>query len=307
MKLRSFTVDAFAERPFEGNPAVVVPLESWLPDALLQAMAAEHNLSETAFIVPEARGNGGSGTAAAHGQGAPTAGEGAAAPAGHGAQWHLRWFTPTVEVELCGHATLATAHVLASEFGITDTMRFRTRSGLLGVERDGDRYVLDFPAMPPVPSRAPPGLATALGAVPREVWKARDWICVFDDPAVVRDLRPDHVRIASLPDTHEARGTGSLIATAPVARTIATAPGGESGYDVVSRYFGARIGINEDPVTGAAHTELVPFWAARLGRNSLVCRQVSARGGTLWCELRGDRVRIGGHAVLYAQSEITLP
>jgi len=268
-----FQVDAFAERPFAGNPAAVVPLREWLPDVLMQRMAAEHNLSETAFFVPDGPG-----------------------------QWHLRWFTPSTEVSLCGHATLATAFVLASELGETGTLRFRTASGLLGVAREGDRFVLDFPANPPRRSQAPaPGLAAALGAVPREVWKARDWICVFDSAATVRALQPDHVRIASL------REPGVAPGAAP--RVIATAPGdGDGGaHDVVSRYFAAAVGIPEDPVTGAAHVQLVPFWAERLGRERLVCHQASARGGTLWCELRGDRVRMGGHAVLYARGEVLLP
>lgn len=265
-----YQVDAFADRPFAGNPAAVVPLQAWLPDALMQAMAAEHNLSETAFFVPDGPG-----------------------------QWHLRWFTPTLEVPLCGHATLATAFVLATELGGPDQMRFRTASGLLGVSREGDRFVLDFPANPPRRTTAvPPGLAAALGAVPREIWKARDWICLFDRADTVRALRPDHGRIATLPDS----ATGGA-----AARVIATAPGDDGVHDVVSRYFSARVGVDEDPVTGAAHVQLVPFWADRLGRDSLVCRQASARGGTLWCERRGERVRMGGHAVLYGRGTVLLP
>ncbi|ONG47246.1 isomerase [Pseudoroseomonas deserti] len=269
-KLAVYQVDAFADRPFAGNPAAVVPLQEWLPDALMQAMAAEHNLSETAFFVPDGPG-----------------------------RWHLRWFTPRLEVPLCGHATLATAAVLAGELGHAGDMQFRTASGLLGVSREGERFVLDFPANPPQRApRVPPGLAVALGAVPREVWKARDWICLFDKAETVRALQPDHARIASLPD--EATG-GSA------ARVIATAPGDDGLHDVVSRYFAARVGIDEDPVTGAAHVQLVPFWADRLGRDTLVCRQASARGGTLWCERRESRIRMGGTAVLYARGEVFLP
>ncbi|MDB5369304.1 MAG: isomerase [Roseomonas sp.] len=265
----TYTVDAFADRPFAGNPAVVVPLAEWLPDALMQAMAAEHNVSETAFFVPDGPG-----------------------------QWHLRWFTPRVEVPICGHATLATAFVLATELGATAPLRFRTRSGILGVAREGDRFVLDFPASPPLRApRPPPGLAAALGAVPREVWKARDWICLFDSADTVRALRPDHARIATLPDSVPGGG----------ARVIATAAGDDGVHDIVSRYFAAHVGVNEDPVTGTAHTQLVPFWAARLGRDNLVCRQASQRGGTLWCELSGERVRMAGHAVLYARGEVLLP
>lgn len=254
-----YIVDAFADRPFAGNPAAVVPLEHWLPDEVLQGIAAEHNLSETAFIVAEPEG------------------------------LSLRWFTPTVEVPLCGHATLAAAYVLDAERGLAPPFRFRTRSGELRVTREDRLYVLDFPANPPLRAEAPPGFAEALGATPREVWKGRDWIAVFDDAATVRGLTPDHARIAALP------GEG--------ARTIATAPG-DGGADVVSRYFAAKIGIPEDPVTGAAHTQLVPYWAARLGRDRLRCVQASRRGGVLHCRLAGDRVLMGGAARLYARGEI---
>jgi predicted PhzF superfamily epimerase YddE/YHI9 len=262
-----YHVDAFADRPFAGNPAAVVPLEDWLPDVLMQSMAAEHNVSETAFFVPEGPG-----------------------------QWHLRWFTPRTEVPICGHATLAAAFVLASEFGAEGTLRFRTAAGMLFVAREGDRFVLDFPALPPHRiGSGPPGLAAALGAVPREVWKGRDWLCLFDKAEVVRAICPDHNRIATLPDG------------GAQARVIVTALADDGVHDVVSRYFGARVGINEDPVTGAAHIQLVPFWAQRLSRDSLLCHQASRRGGTLWCRVEGDRVHMGGHAVLYARSEVLLP
>lgn len=254
-----YIVDAFAERAFAGNPAAVVPLEAWLPDAVLQGIAAEHNLSETAFVVAEPEG------------------------------LHLRWFTPAVEVPLCGHATLATAHVLDAERGVAPPFRFRTRSGELRVTREDRLYVLDFPAQPPRRAEAPPGLVEALGATPREVWQGRDWIAVFDDPAVVRALAPDHARVATLPGE-----TSRLIATAP----------GDGGADVVSRYFAAKIGIAEDPVTGAAHVQLAPFWAARLGKDRLTCVQASRRGGTLLCRLAGDRVLMAGAARLYARGEI---
>jgi predicted PhzF superfamily epimerase YddE/YHI9 len=269
LRLTTYTVDAFADRPFAGNPAVVVPLRSWLPDAVMQSMAAEHNLSETAFFVLDGPG-----------------------------QWHLRWFTPRCEVQLCGHATLATAFVLATELGAEAPLRFRTASGLLGVAREDGRFVLDFPANPPVRAQRPPlGLAAALGAVPREVWFARDWICLFDSAETVRRLTPDHNRIATMPD---ARPTGA-------SRVIATALADDGVHDVVSRYFSSKMGVSEDPVTGAAHVQLVPFWAARLGRAALACHQASLRGGTLWCRLDGERVRMGGHAVLYARGEVLLP
>lgn len=269
VRLTTYTVDAFADRPFAGNPAVVVPLQSWLPDALMQAMAAEHNVSETAFFVADGPG-----------------------------QWHLRWFTPKVEVPICGHATLATAFVLVHELGAPAPLRFRTQAGILSVSRDADRFVLDFPAnVPEWTYRSPPGLAAALGAVPREVWKARDWICLFDSAETVRALSPDHARIACLSDS----------AQGGQARVIVTAAADDGVHDIESRYFAARVGVNEDPVTGMAHTQLVPFWARRLGKTTLVCRQSSPRGGTLWCEMAGDRVRLGGHAVLYARSEVCLP
>lgn len=262
MRLPLYVVDAFAARPFEGNPAAVLPLERWLPDAVLQAMAAEHNLSETAFLVPE--------------------------PAGG---WHLRWFTPATEVELCGHATLASAFVLATELGHSGPFAFRTLSGVLRVEREGERFVLDFPARAATRVDPPAGLAEALGATPREVWKARDFICLLDSPTQVAALTPDHARLAALPGPE---------------RVIVTAQGGE-GVDITSRYFAIKVGVPEDPVTGTAHVQLVPYWAARLGRTSLVCRQASKRGGTMWCELRGDRVRMGSTAVLYARGEVMLP
>lgn len=277
MRLPLHIVDAFAGRPFSGNPAAVVPLAEWLDDATLQAIAAQHNLSETAFLVRQRAG------------------------------WHLRWFTPTTEVALCGHATLAAAFVLATEHGEAGPFAFATRSGVLGVAREGKLFVLDFPADPPLPVANPPAaLGPALGAVPREVWKARDWICVFDDAATVEALSPDHAEIATLPDSEAAPDGSCVVATARgPARAIATAAGvGE--VDVVSRYFAAKVGIPEDPVTGVAHTQLVPFWAERLGRTRLLCRQASRRGGMLACEMAGARVRIGGTARLYARGEIIL-
>jgi PhzF family phenazine biosynthesis protein len=261
MKLPFFLVDAFTTRPFAGNPAAVVPLEAPLPDRVMQAMAAEHNLSETAFVMREGSG------------------------------WRLRWFTPKVEVELCGHATLATAFVLARELNQVPPFTFQTLSGALVVEVDGPRFILDFPVRLSEPATPPAGLAAALGATPREVHRARDWICVIESPEQVVALTPDHTALAALPGAE---------------RVIVTAAGGE-GVDITSRFFAVKNGVPEDPVTGTAHVQLVPFWAARLGRKSLVCRQASARGGTLWCEWRGERVRMAGDAVLYAKGEIHLP
>lgn len=269
MKLGYQIIDAFADRPFTGNPAAVVPLDGFLPDALMQAIAAENNLSETAFVVPEGSGE-------------------------TGTDWALRWFTPAAEVELCGHATLATAFVLAG-MGAPPPWRFATASGVLTVTREGERFVMDFPLWRTGPATPPAWLAGALGATPAEIHHARDWICVFSSPEEVIALQPDHGRLAALPGE----------------RVIATAAGGTapdgSPVDITSRYFAASIGVPEDPVTGAAHTQLVPFWAERLGRRELVCRQASRRGGTLFCRLDGDRVKIAGTAVAYAAGEISLP
>ena len=255
-------VDAFAERPFTGNPAAVCPLESWLPDATLQAIAAENNLAETAFLV--------------------------AAPAGADHDFHLRWFTPGCEVDLCGHATLATAHVLWRYRGFAGfTLRFQSKSGVLKVTRDGARYALDFPSRPPRPVTPPAGLAEALGATPRAVLAARDLVCVFGSEADVAALTPDMAALARI-DTFA---------------VTATAPGNE--YDYVLRFFAPRAGIPEDPVTGSAQTSLVPYWAGVLGRDRLVGRQLSARGGTLWCQLRGERVDIAGACADYLAGTIT--
>lgn len=251
MRIPIFQVDAFADRPFTGNPAAVMPLEAWLPDATLQAIAEENNLSETAFLVKEPEG------------------------------WRIRWFTTVTEVDLCGHATLASAFVLFSgpEAGAT-SLSFHSRSGVLGVQRDGDLLVLDFPARPgrPAPELAD-RLAQALGAVPVEVRLARDLMAVLADEAAVRAVRPDLDALQALP------GMGTLI----------TAPGRES--DFVSRCFFPGDGVPEDPVTGSAHCTLVPYWAERLGKTRLRAFQASARGGHLECELAGDRVRLGGRAV----------
>ncbi|MGE0718276.1 MAG: PhzF family phenazine biosynthesis protein [Alphaproteobacteria bacterium] len=253
-----FQVDAFADRPFAGNPAAVCPLDTWLPDARMQAIAAENNLSETAFFVPEGGG------------------------------FLLRWFTPAVEVDLCGHATLASAFVLYTELGWTaPQVRFRTlKAGQISVARDGGRYALDFPAWKPAAVEAPPALAAALGVQPSTVLAARDYLVVLDDAAAVRDLKPDFVALAALDRF----------------AVCVTAPGDDC--DFVSRFFAPAKGIDEDPVTGSAHCMLTPYWSERLGRTELTARQVSARGGTLHCAMRGDRVTIAGAAALYMKGEI---
>lgn len=260
MKLRQYQVDAFATRAFEGNPAAVCPLERWLDDGLLQAIAEENNLSETAFFVASEKG------------------------------FRLRWFTPVSEVDLCGHATLATAHVLFEHLGHPGpAVRFATRSGVLTVRRKGSLLEMDFPASPPTPCTAPASLVKALGRQPAAVLRADDYLAVFDDEAAVRGLSPDF----------------ALLATLDLRGVIVTAPG--SADDFVSRFFAPRLGIPEDPVTGSAHCTLAPYWADRLGRHRLSARQVSKRGGRLACELEGDRVLLSGSAVTFMEAEMTLP
>ena len=260
MRLPLYQLDAFTSEPFRGNPAAVVLLERWLDDRTLLAIAAENNLAETAFVMSEPDG------------------------------WRIRWFTPAVEVDLCGHATLATAHVLFERFERdAASLTFASRSGPLTVTREGDRLCLDFPARPARACAPPAGLAEGLGATPRETRIAADLLAVFDDERQVRALAPDFARLRQV----EARGI------------IATAPGDD--VDFVSRFYAPRVGVPEDPVTGSAHCTLIPYWSERLGRATLRARQVSARGGELWCEDRGERVEIAGHAVKFLEGVIELP
>lgn len=270
MKIPLYQVDAFTEKRFHGNPAAICPLDRWLPDSVLQAIAAENNLSETAFYVR---------------------GENAASSshvAGGGDHVTLRWFTPGVEVDLCGHATLATALVILDvrKEILSDSVEFETKSGTLVVHRDGDRFALDFPARPASSCEVHPNLVAALGAEPAEVLAARDYLCVFASEEEVRALKPDMAKLATL----DRFGM------------IVTAPG--SNCDFVSRFFAPAKGVPEDPVTGSSHCTLIPYWANRLGKNWLHARQISARGGELWCELRRERVRISGHGVLFLTGEI---
>jgi len=259
LELRQFQVDAFAHRAFEGNPAAVCPLDEWLPDTLLQSIAAENNLSETAFFVPS------------------------------GSDFHLRWFTPVTEIDLCGHATLASAHVLFEALGYQRAhVRFETRSGLLTVGRDGDAYAMDFPAQPPQACAPPAGLKEGLGASPLEVLASQDYMAVFHSEAQVRSLTPDYSILRAL----DLRGV------------IATAPG--DNVDFVSRFFAPGAGIDEDPVTGSAHCALAPYWSERLGRQRLQARQVSARGGRLECEVNGARVILKGGAVTFMQGQVLI-
>ena len=256
-----FQVDAFADRPFTGNPAAVCPLDGPLPDALMQDIAAENNLSETAFF---------------HRQGAGP----------DGAVYGLRWFTPTVEVDLCGHATLASAFVLMDQLDdARSEVSFRTRSGLLLVRRRGELYELDFPALPAVAAREPTAaVGAALGGSPVEILRARAWLAVYASAAEIRALAPDMAALARL-DT-------SVCVTAPGDRDAGDA-------DFVCRYFAPRSGIPEDPVTGSAFCTLAPYWTARLGKERLRARQLSRRGGEVFCEVAPDqRVHIAGRARL---------
>lgn len=254
-----FQVDAFTGEVFRGNPAGVCLLERWPGDDLLQAIAAENNLSETAFLV------------------------------GREASRELRWFTPAVEVDLCGHATLASGHVIFSHLEPRHARaEFATKSGTLSVEKRDGLLWLDFPSRAPAPCATPAGLGEMLGARPSEVLCARDLMAVFEDEATVRGLQPDLAAVARL--EHFA--------------LIATAPGRDA--DFVSRFFAPRAGIPEDPVTGSAHCTLVPYWAQRLGRKELRALQLSRRGGELFCVDRGERVLIGGRAITYLRGTIEL-
>ena len=259
MRLPIYQVDAFTDRLFGGNPAAVCPLQAWLPDETMQAIAAENNLAETAFFVPE------------------------------GAGYALRWFTPTVEVDLCGHATLAAGHVVFRFIEPRrDGVSFRTmKTGTLVVSRSGDMLAMDFPARPAAPVEPPPDLLAALGGAPREVLRARDHLVVYGSAAEVAALDPDLAALAKV-------DCWAAIATAP----------GEDGIDFVSRFFAPAQGVPEDPVTGSSHCTLVPYWAGRLGKTKLEARQLSRRGGALSCALDGDRVSIAGRAVLYLEGQI---
>jgi PhzF family phenazine biosynthesis protein len=257
MKIKQYQVDAFATRAFEGNPAAVCPLEYWLDDDLLQAIAEENNLSETAFFVPSAKG------------------------------FELRWFTPVKEVDLCGHATLATAHVLFESLGFAESViTFETRSGDLLVRKRGSLLEMDFPAYQLTACEIPEALVQGLGVRPVEVLADDDYLAVFESEATVRAITPNHALLGLL----DLRGV------------IVTAPGAD--VDFVSRFFAPRIGIPEDPVTGAAHCKLAPYWAERLGKETLSARQVSKRGGNLACEVKADRVVLSGSAVTFMEGEI---
>lgn len=259
MEIPIYQVDAFTSRAFAGNPAAICPLESWLDDSLLQAIAAENNLAETAFFVPR------------------------------GDRYHLRWFTPTVEVPLCGHATLASAYVLFEYMRAPgDDLRFETRSGELRVTRADGKLRLDFPSQPPERCTPHPRLIEALGTQPLEILKAAYYLAVYAHEEDIRTLQPNFTLLGEIGEP-------------PV---IVTAPG--AGSDFVSRFFAPSRGIAEDPVTGSAHCTLIPYWSRRLNRRELHAFQLSPRGGELWCEDRGDRVWIAGHAAPYLRGTIAL-
>lgn len=257
MKLDIFQADAFTSELFRGNPAAVVPLDEWLPTETMLSIAAENNLAETAFFV------------------------------GGGGKYELKWFTPTVEIDLCGHATLASAFVLAEVLKTESSeISFQTKSGELRVARDGERFVLDFPSRPAVECEMPSVLVDALGAAPQKVLKARDYLAVYANEVEVAALKPDFRAIEEL-------GVHAVIATAK----------GENS-DFVSRFFAPSVGVDEDPVTGSAHCTLIPYWAGELGKTQMFARQISKRGGEIYCELVDERVKIGGNAVLYLTGEI---
>jgi PhzF family phenazine biosynthesis protein len=259
MDIPIYQVDAFASRVFAGNPAAVCPLESWLPDDVMQSIAAENNLAETAFFVPR------------------------------GDAFDLRWFTPTVEADMCGHATLGSAYVIFNDLQPERReARFHTRSGQLIVTREGDDYCLDLPAQPPERVKVSAEMTAALGAAPVEVWRSAYMMAVYADEAKIANLSPDFAKVAEIE-------MGMVIVTAPGDRC-----------DFVSRFFAPGAGIPEDPVTGSAHCILAPYWAERLGKTHMAALQISHRGGELAVELRGDRVLLTGRVAPYLQGRIRL-
>jgi len=260
MKLPLYQIDAFADRLFEGNPAAVCPLDNWLPDEILQAVAAENNLSETAFFVSKDGG------------------------------YELRWFTPAKEVDLCGHATLAAAHVLFEQLGFSgEEITFHTRSGPLRVRRAGENLEMEFPALELSPCEPPIALVEGLGLHPRHCLKGMNYMAVFDREEEVQSLQPDFHQLMKL----DLRGV------------IATAPG--EAVDFVSRFFAPNVGVNEDPVTGSAHCALAPYWSKRLSKTAMIARQISGRAGTVHCRLQEDRVLLVGRTVSYLEGTITIP
>lgn len=259
MTIPIYQADAFTDKLFGGNPAAICPLEKWLPDETMQRIAIENNLSETAFFVKNDAG------------------------------YKLRWFTPEYEIDLCGHATLASAHILFTELGYEGSeIHFETiKAGILHVKKDGDKYTMDFPSRPAIHIEPPNGLAEALSEKePVEVLRSRDYLVVYESEDDIKDIAPDFFTLSKM-DT---------------LGVIVTAPGKD--VDFVSRFFEPGAGVLEDPVTGSAHCNLIPYWADKLGKDKLHALQLSSRKGELWCELKGDRVLITGKAVTYLKGEI---
>ncbi|AMR33305.1 isomerase [Mucilaginibacter sp. PAMC 26640] len=259
MTIPIYQADAFTDQLFGGNPAAVCPLSDWLPDEVMQKIALENNLAETAFFVKNETG------------------------------YLLRWFTPELEIDLCGHATLASAHIIFTELNFQgDTIHFDTlKAGVLTVKRDGDKYVMDFPSRPPFPAELPIGLVEALGdKQPQKVLRSRDYLLIYETEDDIASIVPNH----------------SALAKINTLGVIVSAPGND--VDFVSRFFAPAAGVPEDPVTGSAHCNLIPYWAEKLGKNKLHAFQISARRGELWCELKGERVTMAGKAVTYLKGEI---
>ena len=259
MELKIFQIDAFAEKPFEGNPAAVVPLKAWLPDDVMQAIAEENNLSETAFFVPVADG------------------------------FHIRWFTPKMEVKLCGHATLASGFVLFNLLRhVSGTITFDSLSGPLAVSKTDDLLTLNFPVQNPEPCEAPRDLVEGLGRTPMACYRNDDYLAVFEQEEEIAAITPNQFALAKL----DRRG---IIVTAPSAE-----------FDFVARFFAPKYGIPEDPVTGSAYTQLMPYWTDKLGKSKLTARQLSSRGGNVLCEIKDDRVFISGSAIKYMEGTINI-
>jgi len=255
-----YQVDAFTDRLFGGNPAGVCPLEQWLPDETMQKIAMENNVSETAFFIKTSNG------------------------------FHIRWFTPKLEVSLCGHATLASAHVIFNYLGYSgEIISFESKSGILNVTKEGDLLILDFPSNNPQRTSLSNDFVQALNITPIQCFRGKDdYLLLYKSQQEIEALNPDFRKLEKI----DARAV------------IVTAPGNKA--DFVSRFFGPRVGVDEDPVTGSAHTVLIPFWAEKLGKTEMNALQLSRRGGILYCRSKGDRVEIGGKAVTYLKGEITL-
>jgi len=259
VEITLYQIDAFATKPFEGNPAAVCPLNAWLHDEVMQSIAEENNLSETAFFVP--KGNG----------------------------YYIRWFTPASEVDLCGHATLAAAYVLFNILGYNkDKIEFDSKSGMLAVANDNEFLILDFSAQPPVSCDIPEEIVKAFGIAPIECLRSKDYVVVFERELDIESANPDFGELKKL----DLRG---VIITSKSKK-----------YDFVVRFFAPKYGINEDPVTGSAYTQLMPYWSERLGSTKLHAKQVSSRGGELFCELQENRVNIAGKAVKYLEGKIEI-